>query len=148
MVDPGELIKALRPVLAELDRLGVRYCIGGSVASSFHGAARSTLDVDLAAELDETAALNLIDTLRDDYYVSESAVREAVIHRSCFNLLHLATSFKIDIFVSRGRDFDRRVQERAIPDFLGGTETLSARIASARSLAASLLKSSPGLAMR
>ncbi|MEX2170031.1 MAG: hypothetical protein WD851_12040 [Pirellulales bacterium] len=67
MNDNSELILALRPVLGELDRLGVRYCIGGSVASSCHGAARSTLDLDLAAELDEAAALKIISALRDTY---------------------------------------------------------------------------------
>src|SRR5262245_5531084 len=46
MSEASELIQALRPVLDELNRLGVRYYIGGSVASSIHGAARSTLDVD------------------------------------------------------------------------------------------------------
>jgi hypothetical protein len=130
MAEPSDLTQALRPVLAELDRLGVRYCVGGSVASSFHGAARSTLDVDLAAELDDAAALSLIAALQNDYYVSEVAARDAVRRRSCFNLLHFATSYKIDIFVSRGREFDRQVQERAIVDVLGGTEALTARIAS------------------
>lgn len=134
MADNSDLVQALRPVLAELDRLGVRYCVGGSIASSVHGAARSTLDVDLAAELDEAAALSLIDALRDDYYASEVAAREAVRHRSCFNLLHFGTSFKIDIFVSRGREFDRLVQERAIADVLSGPEALTARIASAEDI--------------
>lgn len=134
MAEPSDLIRALHPVLAELDRLGVRYCVGGSIASSVHGAARSTLDVDLAAELDEASALNLIAALRDDYYVSEIAAREAVRNRSCFNLLHFATAFKVDIFVSRGREFDRRMQERAVVDTLGGTDTLPARIASAEDI--------------
>jgi hypothetical protein len=134
MADPSELIRALRPVLAELDRLGVRYCVGGSLASSVHGAARSTLDVDLAAELDEAAALSLTAALHDDYYVSEVAAREAVRRRSCFNLLHFATSFKIDIFVSRDREFDRRVQERASAELLGGAEGFPARIAAAEDI--------------
>lgn len=127
----SELIQALRPVLAELERLRVRYYIGGSIASSLHGAGRSTLDVDLAAELEEPAALKLIAALSGDYYVSLAAAREPVRRRSCFNLLHLATSFKVDIFVSRGRDFDRSAQARAITEMLGDTEPLSTRIASA-----------------
>jgi len=134
MADSSDLIQALRPVLAELDRLGVRYCVGGSIASSVHGAARSTLDVDLSAELDEAAALSLVAALHDDYYASEIAAREAVRHRSCFNLLHFATSFKVDIFVSRGREFDRSVQERAIADVVGGPGGLAARIASAEDI--------------
>jgi hypothetical protein len=54
MASPSELVQALVPVVGPLDLLGVRYCIGGSVASSVHGAARSTLDVDLVAEMSWT----------------------------------------------------------------------------------------------
>jgi hypothetical protein len=39
---PG-LIEALEPVAAALQALGVRFYVGGSVASSFHGVARSTM---------------------------------------------------------------------------------------------------------
>jgi hypothetical protein len=39
---------ALALILARiLERLGVRYCIGGSVASSVYGEVRTTLDVDV-----------------------------------------------------------------------------------------------------
>ena len=135
MAGSSDLIQALHPVLTVLDRLGVRYCVGGSVASSVHGAARSTLDADLAAELDEPAAMSLIAALQNDYYASEIAAREAVRNRSCFNLLHLATSFKIDIFVSRDREFDRSVQARATTDVLGGgDDAIPARIVSAEDI--------------
>lgn len=134
MADTSDLVEALRPVLRELKRLGVRHYVGGSIASSMHGSARSTLDVDLGAELDEQSALALIAALQSDYYASQSAVLDAVRRRTCFNLIHLATSFKVDIFVNRGRDFDRRVQERAAVEPLGETETLSAPIATAEDI--------------
>lgn len=34
-----------------LDRLGVSYAIGGSLASAVHGVIRATLDADLVADL-------------------------------------------------------------------------------------------------
>ena len=49
MSDSPGLIEALEPVARVLQALEVRFYIGGSVASSFHGASRSTLDVDLVA---------------------------------------------------------------------------------------------------
>lgn len=128
--DDSDLIAALRPVIAEFQRLGVRYYLGGSVASSFHGASRSTMDVDIAAELDETNAVRFVDALKSQYYVSETAVREAVRLRTCFNLIHLATSFKVDIFVSRDREFDRQAQLRALNEKLGAAEPIEARVAS------------------
>jgi hypothetical protein len=54
-----------------------------------------------------------------DYYASESAIRDAVQRKSCFNLIHLRTSFKVDIFVSRERLFDREAMRRASLERLG-----------------------------
>jgi len=45
----SDLVAALRPVAAALDALGVRYYLGGSVASSAHGIARASLDADVVA---------------------------------------------------------------------------------------------------
>ena len=46
---PG-LVEALEPVAKALQSMEVRFYVGGSVASSYHGASRSTLDVDLVAD--------------------------------------------------------------------------------------------------
>jgi len=118
MADPSELVQALHPVVDELARLNVRHYVGGSVASSIHGAGRSTLDVDVVAELDEATAISLIGALQSEFYVSKKTVLEAVRRRSCFNPIHLPTSFKVDVFVSQGREFDRCVQGRAVKDVI------------------------------
>ena len=47
----NDVLAALEPVVDAFDALGVRYRIGGSVASSALGVPRSTLDVDVACEL-------------------------------------------------------------------------------------------------
>jgi hypothetical protein len=47
----ADILGALSPVVQAFEKLGVRYHIGGSVASSTHGIARATLDVDLVADL-------------------------------------------------------------------------------------------------
>ncbi|MFO0902386.1 MAG: hypothetical protein U0939_05255 [Pirellulales bacterium] len=130
----SDLAIALRPVIAELNRRGVLYYVGGSIASSFHGAGRSTMDVDVATELDESAAVDLVKSLSREYYGSEVAACNAVRRRSCFNLIHLGTSLKIDIFISQGRDFDRSVLRRTITESLGGSEPITARIASAEDI--------------
>ena len=41
----------LRSIVETLDRLGLLYAIGGSVASSIYGEARSTLDVDISVNI-------------------------------------------------------------------------------------------------
>ncbi|MEZ6125816.1 MAG: hypothetical protein R3C49_22040 [Planctomycetaceae bacterium] len=119
MNDTNDLVAALRPVVDALRQLGVRHYVGGSVASSFHGAARSTMDVDVICELADSQITQFVSSFTGDYYVSESAVREAVKRRSCFNLIHLPTSFEVDVFVSRGRSFDESSMSRAVPQTLG-----------------------------
>jgi hypothetical protein len=130
----NDLLEALRPVISEFRSHNVRFYIGGSVASAYHGAARSTLDVDVVAELDAAIAASMLEALKNQYYVSEKAVREALRHRTCFNLIYLPTSFKIDIFVSQGRSFDRRALARAVPGSITGSETEFRPIASAEDI--------------
>jgi len=101
-----DLLAALGPVLTVLGELGVRHFVGGSVASSAHGVARASLDVDVVAELEAAHVTRFVTALQDAYYVDQDRVRAAVENRRSFNLVHLATMFKVDVFVSRHRPFD------------------------------------------
>jgi hypothetical protein len=109
----SDLIAALRPVGEALDDLGVRYYLGGSVASSAHGIARASLDADIVAALEPAHVDGLLNRLDSAYYIPVDRLRSAVMARSSCNFIHLATMFKIDIFVSKGRPFDRQAVERA-----------------------------------
>ena len=104
-----DLLTALTPVIAALSDLGVPYFVGGSVASSLYGMPRSTLDVDLVVELSEEHVAGLVERLGTEYYLSEDAIREAVRAHSSFNLIHLATMLKVDVFVKKTRAFDQEV---------------------------------------
>ncbi len=110
-----ELLPTLRPVVDEFDRLGIVYYIGGSVASSLYGEPRATLDIDLGAEIVESQVSGLVAVWNRDFYVSESAMREAVQRGRCFNLVHLTSTYKVDVFV-RGTDpFNASVLSRRRP---------------------------------
>lgn len=86
-----------------LERLGIPYVLGGSLASSLHGEPRSTNDVDVVTDLHPAQVKALVDALADDYYVSADAATQAVASGGAFNAIHLATGVKIDVFVA-GRD--------------------------------------------
>jgi hypothetical protein len=105
-------------VVAALEELGVRYHIGGSVASSAHGIARATVDVDLVVELPLESAHPLTQRLAPAFYVDEESIRSAIRDRESFNLIHLATMVKVDVYVSKDRPFDRQAQDRARPERL------------------------------
>jgi hypothetical protein len=112
-VTDSDLVAALRPVAEAFEALGVRYYLGGSVASSAHGIARASLDADIVAALEPERVDALIGRLAQTYYIPVDRLRSAVAARSSFNLIHLATSFKVDVFVSKGRPFDREAAARA-----------------------------------
>jgi hypothetical protein len=114
MTDP-DLLAALAPVLRALSDLGVRHFVGGSIASSAHGVARASVDGDVVAELTRAHVAAFVEALRATYYVPEARVRDAVGRRTSFNVIHLDTMLKIDVFVSRDRPFDRRAFERSRP---------------------------------
>jgi hypothetical protein len=92
-------------VAAVLDRVGLEYVIGGSFASSLHGEPRSTNDVDIVVDIRPDQISELIGTLGMEYYIAEDAARDAVLSAGSFNVIHIATAVKVDVFIPSD-DFD------------------------------------------
>ena len=101
-------------VTEALESLGVRYLVGGSFASTVHGDPRRTADTDLVAELRQEHVHPLVEALGAAFYADDRMIRDAITHRRGFNLVHLATMFKVDVFVSRRRTFDHEQMKRRI----------------------------------
>ncbi len=99
-------------VIEALEALDVPYLIGGSLASAVHGVARATLDTDLVADLRSEHAEPLAEALGDAFYVDVEAIRDAIRRRSSFNVIHLETMFKVDVFACKWRPFDQVQFER------------------------------------
>lgn len=108
----NDALEALLPVVSALRQLGVKYYICGSLASTFHGIARTTADVDMVAELSQSDVSAFAKAIRDNYYVDENMISEAIARKSCFNVIYLPSSFKVDIFVAKDRRYDRNAMER------------------------------------
>lgn len=92
-----------------LDELGIAYVVGGSVASSIHGEPRSTEDVDIVVDLRGADLDRLVERLGDDFHVPLGRARAAVREGTSFNVLHVATAYKVDLFVA-GDDPLRRLE--------------------------------------
>lgn len=101
------VLAALSPVVDLFDRMAIPYHIGGSVASSTFGEARSTLGVDLVAAVEQHHSKPITDALRDTYYVDEELITYAVQRRRSFNLFYLAQYFKVDVFVVQDTAYAR-----------------------------------------
>jgi hypothetical protein len=128
----SDLASALRPVIDAFDALGIRYYLGGSVASSAHGIARASIDADVIAAIEPRHVDALVARLEAAYYIPIGRLRAAAHERSSCNLIHLATMFKIDIFVLKDREFDRQAVERATPHAIDSSpDSPSFQVASA-----------------
>lgn len=114
-----EIRAALTPLAEALEALGVDYRIGGSVASSVLGVARSTLDVDLVAALEERHVPALIAKLGAAYYADAGMMLDAIRRRDAFNVIHLETMLKLDVFIPKARAFDEAAFARSTTERLG-----------------------------
>jgi hypothetical protein len=127
----GQFWSAPLQVVAVLEEMGVSYHVGGSFASSIHGVARQTRDLDLVAELSLSHAAAFAARLQADFYLDDESMRRAIENRSHFNLIHHATGFKVDVFVSGDNAFERSEMARAAPYSLGDAAAHPVRVKSA-----------------
>jgi hypothetical protein len=109
----NEVVAALTPVVDALIAEGVEYRVGGSVASSALGVPRSTLDVDVVCTIRDEHVATFVQRLAKDYYVDADMVRDAIRRRASFNVIHLSTMMKVDVFVQKGDAFSRASFARA-----------------------------------
>ncbi len=95
-----------------LDSCGLRYLVGGSLASSMSGEPRSTLDVDIVVAMTESDVDPLVPRLREAFDVDERAVARAVRERSSVNVFHVASAIKVDLFVLGESPLDEEQMDR------------------------------------
>jgi len=114
MIDP-QILNAIMPVIAAFNQLGIEYYIGGSVASSIFGIARMTLDADIIADMrsEHAGALSEI-LMANGYYADAVMMRDAIGRRSSFNLIHIESMLKIDVFVLKDTPYARIAFQRKI----------------------------------
>lgn len=79
-----EFAAAFLTLLHEQD---IDYAIGGSIASSFHGEARTTQDIDLSLQLKEADIERLVKAIEaHDWYISRAEVTQAVQTGDSFSI--------------------------------------------------------------
>jgi hypothetical protein len=109
----------------------VAFALGGSWASSLLGHARTTFDADITAEPFAGREREFARAFGPDYYVSPDAIRDAIYGRSSFNIIHLTSGFKVDVFIRKDTPFGRSVLDRRQPAVIPGDPPLSIDVVSA-----------------
>lgn len=98
----------LTRVVEVLDRLGIESMITGSIASGLYGRPRSTHDVDLVVSMTAGSVDALMQAFSEpDYYLSRTAIEDAILRHGMFNLVSLAEGDKVDFWMLKSSPFDQ-----------------------------------------
>lgn len=116
------------------DRLNIPYLIGGSLASAVHGVIRSTMDVDIVADIRLDQVDEIAEILSGVFYIDTGMIQDAIREKSSFNLIHLDTMFKVDVFLIKQRPFDLNQMRRRVLQPIGENPTEKAYISSAEDI--------------
>ncbi len=120
MVSEAEIVA--HKIIAAFEAVGIEYAVGGSVASTMYGFPRLTADVDLIAQVQPEQIEPLVAALADEFFIDGDMILAALQNTSgkggAFNVIHLPTMIKGDIFVKQETPFDvskwQRRQKRKI----------------------------------
>src|SRR4029077_20245090 len=97
-----------RRVTAALDQAGIRYMLSGSFASAHYGVPRSTQDIDLVIEATPAELRPFVEALSgNEYYADLDSALEAHQRQSTFNVIDLATGWKIHLIIRKSRAFSQ-----------------------------------------
>lgn len=127
---------AIAQTLAQtFEKLGIIYWIGGSIVTSIYGTPHSTQVVDIVAELQEEHVDALVAALEPEFYIDRNVVLRAVRAHRSFNVIHLDTMYKADIFVL-GADQWAQVekQRRRVESFGAEADAVTAYFCSAEDI--------------
>ena len=113
-----EPVQVTLKVVNVFEKLNIPYLVGGSLASAVHGVIRSTVDTDIVADIHPESVSELTKLLEGEFYIDSEMILDAIKHQSSFNIIHLDTMFKVDVFILKQRPFDlNQMQRRSLQNF-------------------------------
>ena len=119
MLSPNEFLKY---VVEKLQQAGIDYVICGSVAASFYGVTRSTIDTDIIINTTKEQLTRFIELLGNEYYVSSEAAFDALQQGTMFNVIDMENSYKADLIIKKQTNFSDEEFSRRKRQLLLGKE--------------------------
>jgi hypothetical protein len=111
----------LRFVVSLLSSHEIPHMVVGSFASTVHGEPRSTLDLDIVIDPTPAQLEALIAGFDPDrFYLDADVARDALRRRSMFNVIEIASAWKLDLVIRKDRAFSiEELQRRELLPILG-----------------------------
>jgi hypothetical protein len=117
-----DLLEVTLVVTTALEGCGIRYTVGGSLASSFSGEPRASIDAEILIQMTEEDVEAFVASLGRDFYSDAEGLRRAIRTGASTNLVHRPTGIKVDLFAASSfldaQQLERRkrIQVSAAPD--------------------------------
>src|SRR5262245_54377315 len=99
-----EELEVLKIVNERMEATQLPFMLTGSFAMAYSSKPRMTRDLDIVVSLGEDDVNSLVAALSPDFYIDVDSVRSAVASQRLFNLMHLATSMKVDLIVRKSSE--------------------------------------------
>lgn len=109
---PSEVAASARPLIHAFKELSIACYVGGSLATTAHGAPRSTIDADVVADIHPSHIDPLLSLIEPVYIVSREIISTAIHKRDSFNVIHRELLIKTDVFVLRHYLYERQTIDR------------------------------------
>ncbi len=101
-------------IVAALDQLHIPYMLVGSYSSNFYGVARATLDADIVLRLENRDLSDVIRLLGPGFRLDPQMSFETITATTRYDILHMASSFRIELFLIGDDPHDRERFARRI----------------------------------
>lgn len=104
-----EQIEFVKLIVSRLDGAGIPYMLTGSLALAVYATPRMTRNIDLVIQCQPEDSGRIAALFEPDCYVDAEAVRDAVMRRSMFNIIHQEWVIKADFIVRKDEEY-RKVE--------------------------------------
>lgn len=100
----------LKKITSFLEINKISYMITGAWSVIYYGRPRASHDIDFVVEInkeDIEKIISAIKQLSDDFLVPIDDIKEAIIRKDMFNVVHLPSMLKLDFWLLTDEPFDR-----------------------------------------
>ena len=105
----NEELELLKNIAVKLETAGIEYMITGSMAMAFYSTPRMTRDIDVIIQVSSIDVNKIRNLFSDDFYIDEASVRQAILSRGMFNIIHNDSVIKVDFIIRKDEEY--RIEE-------------------------------------
>ena len=96
-------LKIFKDVINKLNDIEIPYMVSGSVAMNYYTVPRMTRDIDIVIEIEDVGSFYNI--FKEEYYIDQKMVDDAIKNQSMFNIIHLKEVMKIDFIIRKNTKY-------------------------------------------